>query len=252
MIPTGSPNTEPTLQSIRDVLQDKHPAGNPQDPSSFLPSSLEPNLFNPIIFENLNADSIHRAAMHTHGSAGPSGLDSFAWRRLCSSFGSVFHDLCSALAAFGRRLCSSLVNPESISPFVACRLIPLDKCPGVRPIGVVEVLRRIRAKAILRTIGKDVEDAAGPLQVCAGQDGGCEAAVHAMRSIFQDADIEGCLLVAHLHTHTPTHAHTFTHRHAHTHERKHTHARHAHTHAHTHTQTHTYILTNTHTHAHSR
>ena len=55
--------------------------------------------------------------------------------------------------------------------------------------------RRIIAKAIIRTIGKDVEDAAGPLQVCAGQDGGCEAAVHAMRSIFQDADIEGCLLV---------------------------------------------------------
>ena len=55
--------------------------------------------------------------------------------------------------------------------------------------------RCIIAKAILRTIGKDVEEAAGSLQVCAGQDGGCEAAVHAMRSIFQDANTEGCLLV---------------------------------------------------------
>jgi len=80
---------------------------------------------------------------------------------------------------------------------VACRLIPLDKCPGVRPIGpgVGEVPRRIIAKAILRMIGKDIEEAAGPLQVCAGRDGGCEAAVHAMRSIFQHADTEGCLLV---------------------------------------------------------
>ena len=42
---------------------------------------------------------------------------------------------------------------------------------------------------------KDVEEATGPLQVCAGQDGGCEAAVHAMRSIFQDMNTEGCLLV---------------------------------------------------------
>ena len=92
-------------------------------------------------------------------------------------------------------LCSSLVNPESISAFVACHLIPLDKCPGVRLIGVGEVLRRIIAKAVLRTIGKDIEEAAGPLQVCAGQDGGCEAAVHAMRIIFQDADTESCLLV---------------------------------------------------------
>ena len=133
--------------------------------------------------------------MHTHGSAGPSGLDSIAWRRLCSSFRSVSHDLCSALAAVGRRLCSSLVNSESISVFVACCLIPLNKCPGVRPIGVGEVPRRNIAKAIIRTIRKDVEEAAGPLQVCAGQDGGCEAVVHAMLSIFQDSNTEGCLLV---------------------------------------------------------
>jgi len=60
---------------------------------------------------------------------------------------------------------------------------------------VGEVPRRIIAKAILHTVGKDIEEAAGPLQVCAGQDGSCEAAVHAMRSIFQHADTEGCLLV---------------------------------------------------------
>ena len=195
MISTDSLNSEPILRSTRDVLQNKHPAGILPDPSFLLTSSLQPDLFNPIIFENLNADSIQCAAMHTHGSAGPSGLDSFAWRRLCSSFGSVSHELCSALAAVGRRLCSSLVNPESISAFVACRLIPLNKCPGVRPVGVGEVPRCIIVKAILRTIGKDVEEAAGPLQVCAGQDGACEAAVHAMRSIFQDANTKGCLLV---------------------------------------------------------
>ena len=195
MIPSASSGSEQVLRSTRDVLQDKHPTGKPPDLSSLLTSSSETNILNPILFENLNADTIHNAAMHTQGSAGPSGLDSFAWRRLCCSFGSASHDLCSALAAVGRRLCSSFVNPESISALVACRLIPLDKCPGVRPIGVGEVPRRIIAKAILRTIGKDIEEAAGPLQVCAGQDGGCEAAVHAMRAIFQDADTEGCLLV---------------------------------------------------------
>ena len=58
------------------------------------------------------------------------------------------------------------------SALVACRLIPLNKCPGMRPIGVGEVPRHIIAKAILHTIGKGIEEAAGPLQVCAGQDGG--------------------------------------------------------------------------------
>ena len=75
---------------------------------------------------------------------------------------------------------------------MACRLIPLDKCPGVKPIGVGEVPRRILAKAVLRIVGRDVEKAAGPLQVCAG---GCEAAVHAMRRIFHHPDTEGVLLV---------------------------------------------------------
>ena len=64
----------------------------------------------------------------------------------------------------------------------------------MRPIGVSEVPRRIIAKAILKIIGSDVEEAAGPLQLCAGQDGGCEAAVHAMRSIFKP-ETEAVLLV---------------------------------------------------------
>ena len=90
-----------------------------------------------------------------------------------------------ALADVGRRIATTNVNPEGLEAFVACRLIPLDKCPGVRPIGVGEVPRRIIAKAVLRVIGNDVVDAAGPFQLCAAQVGGCEAAVHAMRSEFQ-------------------------------------------------------------------
>ena len=90
------------------------------------------------------------------------------------------HARCTALASVGRRIATTSVNPEGLSAFVVCRLIPLDKCPGVRPIGVGEVPRRIIAKAILKIIGGDVEEAAGPLQPCAGQDGGCEAAVHAV------------------------------------------------------------------------
>ena len=84
MIPTVSsnsqPNSEPQLRSTRDFLWDKHPAGTSPDPSSLLTGSPELDCFNPIIFENLNADTIHHAAMHTQGSAGPSGLDSYARR----------------------------------------------------------------------------------------------------------------------------------------------------------------------------
>ena len=114
----------------------------------------------------------------------------------CSPFRSASTALCVALARVGRHLATSDVNPEGVSAFVACCLVPLDKCPSVRPIGIGEVPQRIIAEAILKVVGGDVEDAAGPPQLCAGQDGGCEAAVHAMRSInFQDSETEAVLLV---------------------------------------------------------
>lgn len=55
------------------------------------------------------------------------------------------------------------VNYEGLSAFVAGSLILLDKYPGVRPIGVGEIQREIIAKAILKIIGSDVEEEAGPL-----------------------------------------------------------------------------------------
>ena len=66
-----------------------------------------------------------------------------------------------------------------MSPLLACRLIALDKHPGVRPIGIGDTARRIIAKAALFTIRPDVQAATGCIQLCGGQISGIEAAVHA-------------------------------------------------------------------------
>ena len=87
------------------------------------------------------------------------------------------------------------MDPAGLSTLVACRLIPLNKCPGVRPIGVGEVLRRIIGKAVMRIVRPDVVRAAGSLQVCAGLEGVCAAAVHAMHEIVRNEATEGILLV---------------------------------------------------------
>ncbi len=60
----------------------------------------------------------------------------------------VMHLLCLAT----RRLCTAYVHPQGLSAFLACRLIALDKCPGVRPIRVCETARQIISKAILYAI----------------------------------------------------------------------------------------------------
>ena len=79
--------------------------------------------------------------------------------------------------------------------FVACRLIPLNKNPGVRPIGVCECLRRLVGKATLLAVGQYLREVTGALQLCAGQSAGIEAAIHTMRDIFIDDECEGILLV---------------------------------------------------------
>ena len=58
-----------------------------------------------------------------------------------------------------------------------------------------KVSRCIMPKAAMSIVKDDVLKAGGHLQVCAGQDGGCEAAVHGMREIFGNADTHGVLLV---------------------------------------------------------
>ena len=88
-----------------------------------------------------------------------------------------------------------MFHAEGLTAFVACRLMALDKCPGVRPIGIGEVVRRILGKAVLATIGNEIQEAAGAMQVCAGHQAGSEAAIHAMRETFEDPNTEAALLV---------------------------------------------------------
>ena len=68
---------------------------------------------------------------------------------------------------------------------MACRLIPLDKMPGLRPIGIGEVLRRIIGKVVKRSFREEISECTGALQMCTGKPAGCEAAIHGMRQIFK-------------------------------------------------------------------
>ena len=138
---------------------------------------------------------VRTICLQTTGAAGVSGLDSSAWRRICCSFGSASSTLCQAIARLTRLLATTRVDPDGISALLAGRLIPLDKNPGVRPIGVGEVLRRIIAKLILRVTKHRIQECAGSLQLCAGQEAGIEAAVHALREVFADDATDGLLLV---------------------------------------------------------
>ena len=129
------------------------------------------------MFESLDSQAIRKSALRTEGSAGPSGIDAKGFRRMCTSFGRASDDLCWSMSCVAKRIASSYVDPKTLNAFTACRLIALDKRPGVRPIGVGEVARRIISKAILAVIDTDIKKAAGSVQLCVGQISGGEAGV---------------------------------------------------------------------------
>ena len=74
-------------------------------------------------------------------------------------------------------------------------MITLDKQPGLRPIGVGEVLRRLAGKAVMILLKNYVLQAAGLLQLCKWQVAGSEAAIRAMYEIFNDDNTEVILLI---------------------------------------------------------
>ena len=150
-----------------------------------------PPRVHPIAFEAINANLIRSCALKTDGACGPSELEAYDLRRLCTSFQTASDALCDALAC----LCTTQVNPVIVTPILACRLITLDKCPGVRPIGIGDMARRIMAKAVLQIVKGDIQEVTGTKQLCAGQIAGVEIAIHTVHDSFEHEDTEAVLLI---------------------------------------------------------
>ena len=51
---------------------------------------------------------------------------------------------------------------------MAARLFALDKFPGVRPVGIGEVCRRLIVKLVLQDKGVQAKEAYGSVNLCAG------------------------------------------------------------------------------------
>ena len=181
-------------KSVLEILQEKHPKSKPLNPDLIVPDNPPNSLpFHPAIFDRLNAAALRRAAMKTNGSHGPSGLDAQEWRRLLTSFKSSSNDLCKTLARLTLRVATE--DLDFLDSYNACRLIALDKCPGVRPIGIGEVLRLIIGRSIMKCVKQDLMKLGGNIQLCLGQKCGIEHAIHSLRKAYSDPENEAILLI---------------------------------------------------------
>ena len=72
------------------------------------------------------------------------------------------------LLLLSRRLANTIVPWNQVRALVSNRLIALDKCPGVRPVGVGETLRWVVGKGVCMAVRIDIEDLCGVDQLCGG------------------------------------------------------------------------------------
>ena len=184
----------PLNNDTLNLLRLKPP--NPKDAYESVMSTDVPERIHPVKFKVIDVEMIRKAVMETRGGSGHSGLDADGWKRilLSKNFGESSSDLCQTLTKVIKKHWTEQLS-TSLEGFLACQLILFKKNPGLRPIGVGEVLRRIIRKVIVSVVRNDITSSVGSLQVCAGHEAGCEAAIHAMHTIFEDEKTEAVLLV---------------------------------------------------------
>ena len=96
-----------------------------------------------------------------------------------------------SIALLARTLANTVVSWSDIRALMACHLVALDKCPGVRQIEIGETLQRILGKAVALVPKSDIEDVCGISQLCVGVLSGLEGAVHVVNDLFNEHNEDG-------------------------------------------------------------
>ena len=89
-------------------------------------------------------------------------------------------------------MCKQILPWSKVRTLVSGRLIELDKCPGVRPIGIGECLRRIICKNVAEFTKIYLEETCSTDQLACGLKAGVEGAIHALSDVFDDNKEDGC------------------------------------------------------------
>lgn len=176
---TMAPNTPATLLALKE----KHPSSPAYDHNLLPPSdpSEEDSL-------SANSDDVSSAlASFPSGSAG--GIDSLTPQHLKdltgASCGETGDALLKELTLLVNVMLGGKVNSNIIDILYGANMCALlKKDGGIRPIAVGTVYRRLAAKIGCQSVRESLCKEFQPVQLGFGSRGGCEAAVHALRTFL--------------------------------------------------------------------
>ena len=129
---------------------------------------------------NFTEDAITWVSSNLSGAAGTLGAEAIELRNWLLYFGCVSEELRVAVARLADWMDNSSPPWDTYYARIAFHLVSLDKSPGVRPVGILETLRRALTKFVMRAAGEQAKTACGNLQLYKGLEAVIYGATHAM------------------------------------------------------------------------
>ena len=135
---------------------------------------------------------IEKTTRSSQGSSVASGTDSEPWQTFLLHHEAHSSHLRNEVATLATKMCNQILPWSKGRALISGRLIALDKCPCVRPIGIGECLRRIICKSVAESTKIDLEETCSTDQLACGLKAGVEGAIHALSDVFDENKEDGC------------------------------------------------------------
>ena len=177
---------EKSGKPVSDALLEKHPDPRRVDPANLPKYNSTPCLIPNVISE----DTVLEVANKLSGGAGLGGVDSIFLKHLLLRHGKASRNLRGVAAKFTEWMANDSPPWTALRALMSGRLVALDKCPGIRPIGIGELWRRLFSKCFLKVAGQQAKEICGTSQLCAGLEAGVEGGVHAMTDMWKRLEAE--------------------------------------------------------------
>ena len=121
------------------------------------------------------------------GGAGPSRVNGLATSHLLLRYGKHSQILREEIAAWVEWMSNTTPPWAAYCALQTCRLVALDKGPGVRLLGIGEIWKRGMAKCALKVGREETKAACSSTNLCAGLEALIEGALHAVSARAADA-----------------------------------------------------------------
>lgn len=141
---------------------------------------------------------MEKVARNLTGAAGLGGIDSQELTQWLVNFGAESRKLRQAVSDFASWESNDFPPWAAYRAIMSGHLVALDKCPGIHPIGIGEICRRLFAKCLLSKAATEATEACNTNQLCAGLKAWIEGAVHVTNEVWEEikqADEQGFLII---------------------------------------------------------